>query len=46
VAVAGLRRLGMSLVSGQPFIRRTLVERALGAGGDAPRLARPAVAST
>jgi 2-octaprenylphenol hydroxylase len=46
VAVAGLRRLGMSLVSGQPFIRRTLVERALGVGGDAPRLARPAVAST
>jgi 2-polyprenyl-6-methoxyphenol hydroxylase-like FAD-dependent oxidoreductase len=40
VAIAGLRRFGMSLVTSQPLLRRTLVERALGVGGDAPQLAR------
>ena len=45
VAVAGLRRFGLSLVTSQPFLRRTLVERALGVGGDAPQLARRTAAS-
>jgi len=45
VAVAGLRRLGMSVVSSQPYLRRMLVERALGLGGDAPRLARRTAAT-
>jgi 2-octaprenylphenol hydroxylase len=40
VAVAGLRRFGLSVVSSQPLLRRALVERALGVGGDAPQLAR------
>jgi 2-octaprenylphenol hydroxylase len=40
VAVAGLRRFGMTVVSSQPLLRRTLIERALGAGGDVPQLAR------
>jgi 2-polyprenylphenol 6-hydroxylase len=40
VAVAGLRRFGMAVVSSQALLRRTLVGRALGAGGDAPQLAR------
>ena len=40
VAVAGLRRFGLSVVTSQPFLRRTLIERALGVGGDAPQLAR------
>jgi 2-polyprenylphenol 6-hydroxylase len=40
VAVAGLRRFGMAVVSSQPLLRRSLIERALGAGGDAPQLAR------
>ena len=40
VAVAAARRLGMSLVTRQPMLRRTLVERALGLGGDPPALAR------
>jgi 2-octaprenylphenol hydroxylase len=39
VAVAAVRRLGLSLVTRQPLLRRALIERALGVGGDAPRLA-------
>jgi 2-polyprenyl-6-methoxyphenol hydroxylase-like FAD-dependent oxidoreductase len=39
VAVAAFRRLGLSLVTRQPLLRRALIERALGVGGDAPRLA-------
>ena len=39
VAVAGLRRLGMTLVTRQPLLRRSLIERALGLGGDVPALA-------
>jgi 2-octaprenylphenol hydroxylase len=38
VAVAAVRRLGLSLVTRQPLLRRALIERALGVGGDAPRL--------
>ena len=38
VAVAGLRRLGLGLVAGQPFARRALVQRALGLAGDLPAL--------
>ena len=45
VAIAGLRRFGMSVVTSQPFLRRTLVERALGVGGDAPQLARRTAAT-
>ena len=40
VAIAGLRRFGLSMVTRQPFLRRKLVERALGVGGDAPQMAR------
>jgi 2-octaprenylphenol hydroxylase len=40
VAVAAVRRLGLTLVTRQPLLRRTLVERALGLGGDVPALAR------
>jgi 2-octaprenylphenol hydroxylase len=40
VAVAAVRRLGMSVVTQQPLLRRTLIERALGLGGDVPALAR------
>ena len=40
VAIAGLRRFGLSVVTSQSFLRRALVERALGVGGDAPQLAR------
>lgn len=40
VAVAAIRRLGLALVTRQPLLRRTLVERALGLAGDAPALAR------
>jgi 2-octaprenylphenol hydroxylase len=40
VAVAAARRFGMALVSRQPLLRRALIERALGLGGDAPRLAQ------
>jgi 2-octaprenylphenol hydroxylase len=40
VAVSGLRRFGMSMVTRQPLLRRALVERALGLGGDVPALAR------
>jgi 2-polyprenyl-6-methoxyphenol hydroxylase-like FAD-dependent oxidoreductase len=39
VAVAAARRLGLSLVARQPMLRRTLVARALGLGGDPPALA-------
>jgi len=46
VVVAGLRRLGLSVVSSQPLLRRTLVERALGVGGDAPQIARRTAATT
>jgi 2-octaprenylphenol hydroxylase len=44
MAVAGVRRFGMSLVARQPFVRRVLVERAMGLAGDLPSLvtARPA----
>jgi 2-octaprenylphenol hydroxylase len=45
VAVAGLRRFGLSVVTRQPLLRRTLIERALGVGGDAPQLARRTAAS-
>jgi 2-octaprenylphenol hydroxylase len=40
VAIAGLRRFGMSMVSHQPLVRRQLIDRALGLGGDVPALAR------
>jgi 2-octaprenylphenol hydroxylase len=39
VPVATLRRVGMSFVTRQPLLRRTLIERALGLGGDIPALA-------
>lgn len=39
VAVSGLRRFGMSMVTRQPLVRRQLIERALGLGGDVPALA-------
>jgi 2-octaprenylphenol hydroxylase len=38
VAVAGVRRLGLALVAGQPLARRALVQRALGLTGDLPTL--------
>jgi 2-octaprenylphenol hydroxylase len=38
VAVAGVRRLGLALVAGQPLARRALVQRALGLAGDMPAL--------
>jgi 2-octaprenylphenol hydroxylase len=38
VAVSAVRRLGMSIVTQQPVLRRTLIERALGLGGDVPAL--------
>jgi 2-octaprenylphenol hydroxylase len=40
VAVAAVRRLGLTLVTRQPLLRRTLIERALGLGGEVPVLAR------
>jgi 2-octaprenylphenol hydroxylase len=43
VAVAAARRLGMALVTQQPLVRRQLVERALGLGGDVPALAARAL---
>jgi 2-octaprenylphenol hydroxylase len=46
VAFAGARRLGMALVSRAPLVRRTLIERALGLGGDVPALARRAAGGT
>jgi 2-polyprenyl-6-methoxyphenol hydroxylase-like FAD-dependent oxidoreductase len=39
VAVAAVRRAGMGLVARQPWLRRSLIERALGLGGDVPELA-------
>jgi 2-octaprenylphenol hydroxylase len=45
VAVAGLRRFGLAVVTRQPLLRRTLIERALGVGGDAPQLARRTAAA-
>jgi 2-octaprenylphenol hydroxylase len=36
LTVAGVRRLGMSLVTSQPLLRRLLVQRALGLAGDLP----------
>ncbi len=36
MTVAGLRRAGLSLVAGQPALRRTLARRALGLSGDLP----------
>ncbi len=38
--VAAARRFGMSVVTRQPLLRRTLIERALGLGGDVPEIAR------
>jgi 2-octaprenylphenol hydroxylase len=46
LAVAGLRRFGMSVLTRQPFMRRALIERALGVGGDAPQLARRSNSTT
>lgn len=40
VAVAAVRRLGLAVVTRQPLLRRTLIERALGLGGDVPALVR------
>jgi len=39
VAVGAVRRLGMSIVTRQPLLRRSLIERALGLGGDVPAVA-------
>ena len=41
-AVSSLRRLGMSVVAQQSYLRRALIERALGVRGDVPRLVRGA----
>ena len=38
MAVAAARRLGMQLVTSQPFLRRVLVQRALGLEGDLPAI--------
>jgi 2-octaprenylphenol hydroxylase len=38
VVAATARRLGLSVVAGQPLLRRTLVRRALGLAGDLPAL--------
>jgi 2-octaprenylphenol hydroxylase len=38
MAVAAARRLGMSLVTSQPLLRRALVQRALGLEGDLPAI--------
>jgi 2-octaprenylphenol hydroxylase len=46
VAVAAVRRFGMSVVARQPLLRRALVERALGLGGDVPTLAMRAAQPT
>ncbi len=43
VAIAAVRRLGMGFVSRQPWLRRALIERALGIGGDVPALAARAL---
>ena len=39
MTVAAVRRLGMSLVTSQPLLRRLLVQRALGLAGDLPAIA-------
>ena len=41
-AIASLRRLGMSMVAQQSFLRRALTEHALGVRGDVPQLVRGA----
>ena len=41
-AVSSLRRLGMSVVARQSFLRRALAEHALGIRGDVPQLVRGA----
>jgi hypothetical protein len=38
MAVAAARRLGMQLVTSQSFLRRVLVQRALGLEGDLPAI--------
>jgi 2-octaprenylphenol hydroxylase len=43
VAVAAVRRIGMGLVTRQPWLRRALIERALGLGGNVPALAARAL---
>jgi 2-octaprenylphenol hydroxylase len=40
--IASLRRLGMSMVAQQSFLRRALTEHALGVRGDVPQLVRGA----
>lgn len=40
VAIAAVRRFGLAVVTRQPLLRRTLIERALGLGGDVPALVR------
>ena len=40
--VSSLRRLGMSVVARQSYLRRALIERALGVRGDVPQLVRGA----
>jgi 2-polyprenylphenol 6-hydroxylase len=44
MAVAAARRIGMGLVTRQPWLRRALIERALGIGGNVPALAARATA--
>jgi 2-octaprenylphenol hydroxylase len=38
VTLAAARRLGLSIVAGQPLLRRALIRRALGLAGDLPAL--------
>jgi 2-octaprenylphenol hydroxylase len=40
MGIAAARRLGMSLVTGQPLLRRALVSRALGLDGDVPAIVK------
>jgi 2-octaprenylphenol hydroxylase len=40
MGIAAARRLGMTLVTGQPLLRRALVGRALGLGGDVPAIVK------
>ena len=42
MGIAAARRLGMSLVTGQPLLRRGLVSRALGLEGDVPSIVKRA----
>jgi 2-octaprenylphenol hydroxylase len=37
-SVGALRRFGLGVVASQPWLRRTLIERALGLTGDVPRI--------